>query len=172
MARGQQCSSQHREAIGRQAQAGARHPRPEPSRRALAVALEGDAGGLLYLDADDVIALYAEVLGCDVAEASDQLRNPSGLDGAIARPLTHAMYSAADVALQAAVLAHGIAESQLFIDGNKRIALIAMLTFLDINGRAVEADDVTLAQWILDLSAGLSAEELAQRLRGAIVESQ
>jgi hypothetical protein len=32
------------------------------------------------------------------------------------------------LALQAAVLAHGIAESQAFIDANKRLALVAMLT--------------------------------------------
>ena len=59
--------------------------------------------------------------------------------------------------LQAAVLAHGIAESQVFIDGNKRRALIAFLTFLDINGWVVDADDLALASWILDLSQRLSA---------------
>jgi len=31
-----------------------------------------------------------------------------------------------------AVLAHGIAESQTCIDGNKRLALVAMLTFLEV----------------------------------------
>jgi hypothetical protein len=64
------------------------------------------------------------------------------------------------------VLAHGIAESQVFVDGNKRTALIALLTFLDINGWMLETDDVALASWILDLSRGLTAEDLAQRLRG------
>jgi death-on-curing protein len=55
------------------------------------------------------------------------------LAGAIARPGTYAHYENADLALQA-VLAHGIAEGQHFIDGNKRTALVAMLTFLEING--------------------------------------
>jgi hypothetical protein len=53
----------------------------------------------------------------------------------------HAHYEAADLALQAAVLAHGIAEGQPLIDGNKRTALIAMLTFLEINGVRIEATD-------------------------------
>lgn len=129
-----------------------------------------DAPVLLYLTAEDVIALHADIFDCPVEEAGDQLRNPNGLDGAVARPLTHARYAGADIALQAAVLAHGIAESQLFIDGNKRTAMMAMLTFLDVNGWQVTADDVTLAGWILDLAHGLSAEDLAGRLRDALVE--
>lgn len=132
------------------------------------MAFEGDELGLLYLDADDVIALHAEIFGCAIDQATDQLRSRSGLEGAVARPVTHATYGGADIALQAAVLAHGIAESQLFVDGNKRTALIAMLTFLDINGWTVIAGDVTLASWILDFSGGVSAAESASRLRHAI----
>jgi prophage maintenance system killer protein len=33
------------------------------------------------------------------------------------------------------VLAHGIAETQPFVDGNKRTALVAMLTFLSRKSR-------------------------------------
>lgn len=132
---------------------------------------EGDELAFLYLDADDVVALYADIFNCTVDEAGDQLRSRSGLEGAVARPRTHAAYGAADVALQAAVLAHGIAESQVFVDGNKRTALIALLTFLDINGWMLDADDVALASWILDLSEGLTAEDLAQRLRGVLAPS-
>jgi death on curing protein len=67
--------------------------------------------------------------------------------------------------LQAAALAHGIAESQTFIDGNKRLALVAMLTFLEINGLSVETLDPDLARWIIDLSAGTSPEQLANLIR-------
>jgi prophage maintenance system killer protein len=59
-----------------------------------------------------------------------------------------------DLALQATVLAHGIAEGQQFIDGNKRMALIAMLAFLEVNGCRVEASDPELADWILSFSRG------------------
>ncbi len=41
-------------------------------------------------------------------------------------------YEHADLALQAAVLAHGIAEAQPFLDGNKRRALVALVTCLEI----------------------------------------
>lgn len=67
------------------------------------------------------------------------------LEGALARPATHAHYQDADLALQAAVLAHGIAKTQPFIDGNKRAALVAMLTFLEINGARLQATDRELA---------------------------
>ena len=85
-----------------------------------------------------------------------------------ARPLNYALYEKADLALQAAALAHGIAESQTFIDGNKRLALVAMLTFLEINGSGVEASDPELADWIISLSSGRSAEELAELLRARL----
>lgn len=49
-------------------------------------------------------------------------------------PESYAYYQGADISLQAAYLAHGIAETQPFIDGNKRVALVAMLLFLRLNG--------------------------------------
>jgi prophage maintenance system killer protein len=131
---------------------------------------EGNEFAFLYLDADDVLALYADIFNCTVDEAGNQLRSRSGLEGAVARPRTHAAYAGADVALQAAVLAHGIAESQVFVDGNKRTALIALLTFLDINGWMLDTNDIAIASWILDLSRGLSVEDLAGRLRGVLAE--
>jgi death-on-curing protein len=83
-------------------------------------------------------------------------------------PKTYAHYQDADLALQAAVLAHGIAEGQQFIDGNKRTALIAMLAFLEVNGWRVEASDSELAEWILSFSVGATPETVAQLLISAM----
>ena len=63
------------------------------------------------------------------------------------------------------MLAHGLAESQAFLDGNKRLALVSMLTFLEANGYRVEATDPELADWIIDLSANLTPEQLAESIR-------
>jgi death-on-curing family protein len=94
----------------------------------------------IYLTLEDVLELYVLIIGATAAEAADHLRNRDGLESALARPATYAHYEDADLALQAAVLAHGIAEGQLFIDGNKRTALVAMLTFLETTrGREVGA---------------------------------
>lgn len=56
-------------------------------------------------------------------------------------------------------------ENQGFLDGNKRLALVAMLTFLEVNGLRVEASDPALATWILGLSAGTTPEQLAELIR-------
>lgn len=122
----------------------------------------------VYLTLADVLELHALIIGATAAEAADQLRNRAGLEGALARPETYAHYQDADLALQAAVLAHGIAEGQQFIDGNKRTALIAMLTFLEINGWRVEVSDPELADWILNFSAGATPEAVAELLTSAM----
>jgi death-on-curing protein len=124
----------------------------------------------VYLDLEDALTLYGLVIGATAAEAVDHLRNREGLQSALARPATYAHYEGADLALQATVLAHGIAEGQQFIDGNKRTALVAMLTFLEVNGLRVEASDPELADWILSFSAGATPENVAQHLRLALRE--
>jgi len=82
-----------------------------------------------------------------------------------ARPQLYAHYQGADLALEAAVLAHGIAESQPSLDGNKRLALVAMLTFLEANGSLLEATDPELAEWIIQLSADVTPEQIAEPIR-------
>lgn len=121
--------------------------------------------GINYLTAAGVIGLHAEVFGCTNEQARDQLRSMSALESAVARPMNAASYEEdVDIPLQAAYLAHGIAEGQLFLDGNKRTALVAMEAFLELNGCWLTASDDQLADWMLDLSAGLSVYELAKRL--------
>ncbi len=67
-----------------------------------------------------------------------------------------------------------MAEGQLFIEGNKRVALTALHTFPLVNGLQIDASQEERAGWILDLAApGRTAEEkvreLAARLRQATV---
>ena len=126
------------------------------------------AGEWVYLDVDDALALYAAIIGGTDRQAADQLRDRAGLQGALGRPRSYALYEDADLALQAAVLAHGIAESQTFLDGNKRLALVAMLTFLELNGFLVDAGDRELAGWILSLSTGTTPAQLAETLRDCL----
>ena len=85
------------------------------------------------------------------------------------RPKTRAHYADADIAEQAAVLADGIAETQPFVEGNKRTALAALLTFIAVNGYELLASQTERADWILRLSAGLSVDGLAALIRRALV---
>jgi death on curing protein len=124
---------------------------------------------LIYLTLEDALELYAAIAEGTIEQAAAVLRSRSSLEGALARPTTYAHYQDADIALQAAVLAHGIAESQAFLDGNKRLALVAMLTFLEANGQRVDATDPELADWIIRLSAGLTPEQIAEAIRARLV---
>ena len=124
---------------------------------------------LLYLELDDVLGNYADIFGLTDPEARDRLRNEVGLSGALGWPQNYAHYQGADIALQAAVLAHGIAEGQHFLEGNKRTALVALRTFLSINGYSVDVSQEERANWIISLSHGLTVDELPQRLRKALV---
>lgn len=126
-----------------------------------------EAEQLFYLGVDEVLGLHAEVLGCSLEEAAARLRSRAGLEGALSRPLWYAYYANADLALQAAVLAHGLAQGQCFLDGNKRTALAGLLTFLLTNGYTLEASQVERAEWILRLSHEGPVEELADVIRGA-----
>ena len=132
-------------------------PKPEP------------AAELLDLELGDVVGLYADIFGLDDQGARDRLRNENGLRGALNRPRSYAHYQHADLSLQAAVLAHGIAEGQTFLEGNKRTALGALRTFLAINGYGVNASQEDRASWIISLSEGASLEQLAERIRATLV---
>ena len=128
-----------------------------------------DPGGeLLYLELEDVLGIYADIFGLTDQGARDRLRNVAGLSGALSRPQNYAHYQNADLATQAAVLAHGIAEGQHFLEGNKRTALVALRTFLSINGYEVTASQEERAQWIISLSEGMTVDQLAERVRAAL----
>jgi len=122
----------------------------------------------VYLELVDALELYAAIIDGTTRQAADQLRDRAGLESALGRPRNYAHYQEADLALQAAALAHGVAESQAFIDGNKRLALVSMLTFLEVNGYEVNATDPELADWIIGLSAGTTPEELAELIRSRL----
>jgi death on curing protein len=120
---------------------------------------------VIYLAVEDVLAFHADIFDYSDAEARLRLRAPEILESALARPEQYAYYQEADLALQAAILAHGIAEGQPFIDGNKRTAAIALAVFLDVNGIELAVADDDLATFIWWLSEDLPPEELADLLR-------
>jgi death-on-curing protein len=62
------------------------------------------------------------------------LRDEGALESAIAQPLNVYFYGDGDVYEIAAAYAFHIAESQAYLDGNKRTGVQAALDFLEING--------------------------------------
>ncbi len=117
----------------------------------------------------EIIGLHAAVFGITHAEARDRLHNLEGLESAVVRPANYRHYRDADLALQAAALAHGIAERQVFIDGNKRTAVLSMLYFLEDNGSALSASEDQLFDWMIRLAHGWGPDELGDAVRSSLV---
>ena len=89
------------------------------------------------------------------------------LESAAARPKHLAAYGPASVFELAAAYAYGLARNHPFIDGNKRISLIAAFTFLELNGWQVQAEEAATVLVFLDLAAGkLDENQLARWLEG------
>ncbi len=83
----------------------------------------------------------------------------------MARAQHAAQYADADLAEQAATLLWGIAENQPFVDGNKRIALVVTLTFLELNGWRVDLSEDERVALMFDVAEGLGVDGVAGRLR-------
>jgi death-on-curing protein len=108
---------------------------------------------------------YAEIRGLTREAVDAEVRDLSLLDSALARPVHAATYGAADVAEQAATVIWGIAENQAFIDGNKRLALVVALTFLEVNGFHLEMTDDEKFQLMIDISGGMTVTQVAELFR-------
>jgi death-on-curing protein len=96
------------------------------------------------------------------------VRDESLLESALARPQQLHAYGdpAHDLAGLAAALAYGPACNHPFVDGNKRTALVAYRTFLELNGAELMATDEEKYVSILALTEGkLSERDFAAWLR-------
>ncbi len=94
------------------------------------------------------------------------LRDEGLLESALARPLNLAAYGQPDVADLAASYCVGLAKNHPFVDGNKRVAFLAIGLFLALNGRRLVARQADATLTMLAVAAGqMNEEKLAQWLR-------
>ncbi|TMG88684.1 MAG: type II toxin-antitoxin system death-on-curing family toxin [Betaproteobacteria bacterium] len=89
---------------------------------------------------------------------SPGIRDAGLLDSALARPLNRAAYGKPDAAELGAAYAYGLATNHPFVDGNKRVAFIALELFLALNGHRLVIDDVNCAMCMLAVAAGTMKE--------------
>jgi death on curing protein len=118
-----------------------------------------------FLSVDDVLFLHADQL--ERHGGSPGLRDPGALESAVETPRAtfdgHLLHDGLFV--MAAAYAFHIAESQAFVDGNKRAALNAALVFLLLNGWLVVDPDGRLYHAMIDISArSMSKSALANLL--------
>lgn len=106
---------------------------------------------MTYLTLNDLLFVYAAVL--EESGGSDGVREKGALESAVGQPAQvvfgRELYPT--VFLKAAVYARSIIAHHPFVDGNKRTATVAALTFLELNGQVSTASDdevFNFAQWV------------------------
>ena len=97
----------------------------------------------------------------------DGLRDEHGLLSALDAPLNDYFYGGADLFGVAAAYAFHIAQAQAFLDGNKRTAVAAALTFLRGNGVVIaNVDSLPLHDALIAVAERrMTKAELAGRFR-------
>jgi death on curing protein len=95
------------------------------------------------------------------------IRDENALESALARPKHQWHYEPkSDVPTAAAAYGWGLARSHPYRDGNKRVAFLAMATFLELNGWLLGATEPEVVQVMLAVAAGQCSEpELADWIR-------
>lgn len=107
---------------------------------------------LVWLTSDLVQAIHAHQL--KLFGGPSGLRDEGALESALGRPVNRTAYGEPDLAELAAAYAFGIAKNHPFIDGNKRAALLALVTFLGLNDIDFLVDEAEAVVMIRSLAAG------------------
>ena len=114
-----------------------------------------------YLDLEDLLGLV-RVLGVG------PVRDVGLLDSAAARPRSSTFGEDAypTLELKAAALLHSIARNHALVDGNKRLAWLATVVFLDLNRHAPDLDPDAAFDLVMEVAQGaVEVEAIASRLR-------
>jgi death on curing protein len=117
-----------------------------------------------WLHLTSIIDMHAEQISR--FGGPDGIRDQGLLESALARPQNKWQYGEMDMAALAAAYAFGLARKHHFVDGNKRIAFHAMMTFLRVNKVMFRPPPANATLIILALAAGeVSEASLARWIR-------
>jgi death-on-curing protein len=118
----------------------------------------------LWITYEQAIAIHSRQLRRFGGAAG--LRDEGMLRSALERQINKWTCEQLPLAELAAAYAFGLAKNHAFVDGNKRIAFMAMMTFLHKNSVAFLPDPAQATAIILSLAVGeVSEESLARWIR-------
>jgi death-on-curing protein len=105
-----------------------------------------------FLDKKTIRAFHRDLV--ETYGGSEGVRDEGLLESALAQPKASfgGNYVHDSIFKMAAAYGFHIAKNHPFFDGNKRTALVAMYTFLYVNGYRLEADKKSLYAVIIDLA--------------------
>lgn len=106
---------------------------------------------MIYLTGPELLYIAARAIGAEPA-----VRDYGLLEVAAARPQATAFGAEAYPGLdaKAAALMHSLARNHALIDGNKRLALAAVIAFYGVNGRRLTLTNDGAYQLTRDVAAG------------------
>jgi death-on-curing protein len=114
-----------------------------------------------WLTHDQIVAIHSHQLRRFGGAAG--LRDDGLLRSAVERPVNKWHYENAGLAELAAAYAFGLAQNHAFVDGNKRIAFMSMMTFLRKNNVRFAPDQAHATKIIIALAAGEVSEQSLTR---------
>lgn len=114
----------------------------------------------LWLNLRDICAIHNEIL--TESGGKPGILNKGAIDAALNKPRNQYQYGTG-ITLHdlAAAYGYGLIKNHGFIDGNKRIALIAVYTFLALNGLELTATEAETAAYFFDLAATQDTQDIA-----------
>ena len=106
---------------------------------------------MIYLTLPELLHVAGRTLGPDYA-----VRDYGLFEAALARPQATAFGKDAypDLDAKAAALLHSIARNHALIDGNKRLALAALIAFYGLNGRRLTLTNDAAYNLVISVAAG------------------
>jgi death-on-curing protein len=110
-----------------------------------------------WLDETVVLAIHE----AQIAENGGMsgVRDHGLLASALVRSQNAAAYSKTDIAGLAALYALGVIRNHPFIDGNKRVGMVLLETFLELHNHKLAASDDDLLATIRAVAAGEMSDE-------------
>jgi death on curing protein len=123
---------------------------------------------VIYLRLPELLHVAERTLG-----GEPQVRDIGLLESALARPQATAFGTDAyaDLDAKAAALLHSVARNHALIDGNKRLALAAVIAFYGVNGRRLTLTNDQAYDLIIGVADGTLDDvgPIAARLSRAVV---
>lgn len=105
-----------------------------------------------WIDKLPLVILHDESLA--LHGGASGIRDEGLLDSTLNRAVNLAMYDEPDFADLAAAYGVGLAKNHVFIDGNKRVAFLAVGLFLGMNGYKLKATRVDATLTMLAVASG------------------
>ena len=121
---------------------------------------------MIHLDLEDLLHVAERTLG-----APAEVRDLGLLDSAVQRPRASAFGQDAypDLETKAAALLQSVVGNHALVDGNKRLGLAALITFLGVNGRRLTWSNDEAYDAVIAVASGRLSDlvDIAELLRSS-----